>query len=225
LTLDGRITGGTRSDTLHRVPSLFPLFRRKPTDLVQETVTEAVTDESDKRPKGYTPGKGKATPKRPTARGPHEAPPADRKEAAKRMRERERESRAEQRAGMMAGDDRYLLPRDKGPERGLTRDIVDSRRNAGTWFFTLAFIVLVISTFRALPPQVILWANTAWLVVGLLVIGDSILISRKVGKLVRERHPKTEQRMSGLYLYAIMRSLAYRRMRIPRPRVKIGDKV
>jgi Protein of unknown function (DUF3043) len=201
------------------------LFRRKSADLVQDTVTEAVSDESDTRSKGYTPGKGKATPKRPAARGPREALPTDRKEAAKRTREREREARAEQRAGMMAGDDRYLLPRDKGPERALARDVVDARHNAGTWFFTLAFLVLIISTFRALPPQVILWANTLWLVVGFLVNADSVLISRKVGKLVRERYPKTQQRMGGLYMYAIMRSLSYRRMRIPRPRVKIGDKV
>jgi hypothetical protein len=42
---------------------------------------------------------------------------------------------------------------------------------------------------------------------------------------VRERFPKTQQKMSGLYVYAIMRALSYRRMRIPKPRVKIGDKV
>ena len=29
----------------------------------------------------------------------------------------------------MAGEDAYLLPRDKGPVRRYVRDVVDSRRN------------------------------------------------------------------------------------------------
>ena len=36
---------------------------------------------------------------------------------------------------MRAGDERYLLARDRGPERALVRDIVDSRRTVGTCFF------------------------------------------------------------------------------------------
>jgi hypothetical protein len=204
------------------VPSLF---RRKPTELVEDTVTEAAEAETEHHPKAYTPSKGKATPKRPPAQARREGPPADRKEAAKRAREREREARAEQRAGMMAGDERYLLPRDKGPERALARDVVDSRRTAGTWFFSAAFIVLVISSVKVLPQQVIVGANFAWLFLGLLVILDSVLIARKIGKLVKQRYPKTQQRMPGLYVYAIMRALSYRRFRIPKPRVNIGDKI
>jgi hypothetical protein len=204
------------------VPSLF---RRKPTEVVDESLTDTTQTEPERQSKGYTPGKGKATPKRPPAQLRREAPPSDRKEAARRMREKERETRAEQRAGMMAGDERYLLPRDKGPERALARDVVDSRRTAGTWFFSAAFIVLVISSIRALPPQVILAANYAWLLLGFLVVLDSVLIARKIRKLVQERYPKTQQRMGGLYLYAIMRALSYRRFRIPKPRVNIGDKV
>jgi hypothetical protein len=201
------------------------LFRRKPSNLVEETVTEAAPADAEHHPKGYTPAKGKATPKRPPAQAQRQAPPSDRKEAAKRLREKDREARAEQRAGMMAGDERYLLPRDKGPERALARDVVDSRRTAGTWFFSAAFIVLVISSIKALPPAVILGSNFAWLFLGVLVILDSVLIARKINKLVHERYPKTQQRMPGLYVYAIMRALSYRRFRIPKPRVDIGDKI
>jgi Protein of unknown function (DUF3043) len=205
------------------VPSLF---RRKSDRLVEDALTESAPDQVEvQRTRGYTPGKGRATPKRPRAGTGREAPPTDRKEAARRARERERAARSEQRAGMMAGDERYLLPRDKGAERALVRDIVDSRRTAGTWFFSFAFVLLVISSVRALPGEFVLTANLVWLLLGFGVVLDSILICRKINKLVTERYPKYQQRMTSLYLYAIMRALSYRRFRMPKPRVKVGDKV
>jgi hypothetical protein len=208
------------------VPSLF---RRKPADLVEEAVTETSSDQSGAPTrKGYTPSKqelGKITPKRPRAGVAREAPPTDRKEAMRRSREKQRAARDEQRAGMLAGDERYLMPRDQGPERALVRDIVDSRRTAGTFFFSFAFILLAVSMVKALPPQFVLTANLVWLLLGFGVILDSLLICRKINKLVRERYPKTQQRMPGLYMYAVMRSLSYRRFRIPKPRVNVGAKV
>jgi hypothetical protein len=210
------------------VPSLF---RRKPADLVEESVAE-VTEESAPGParaKSYTPSKkdlGVETPRRGSAqrrRGP-EPPPANRREAAKRMREKQRADRAEAMAGMRAGDERYLLARDRGPERALVRDIVDSRRTAGTWFFAGALIVLVGSA-GSMPPAVQVASNLLWVILAVAVVVDSFLISRKIKRLVTERHPKTQQRMGSLYLYGIMRSITFRRMRMPHPRVKIGAKI
>lgn len=211
-----------------RVPSLF---RRKSPDLVQEAVTEVAT-ESDPpavRPKGYTPSKkelGRQTPKRAAAerRRVVEPAPANRREAYKRARERQRAERAEAQAGMRAGDERYLLARDRGPERALVRDIVDSRRTVGTWFFGGALVVLVGSS-SAMPPVVRLISNLVWAALALGVVLDSILISRRIGRLIRERFPDTQQKMRSLYLYAIMRAVSFRRMRIPKPRVDIGDAV
>ncbi|MGC9667236.1 DUF3043 domain-containing protein [Planosporangium sp. 12N6] len=210
------------------------LFRRKSTDLVEAAVAEATSadassaEATEARPKGYTPSKkelGKITPKRPRAGALREAPPADRKEAARRAREKARAARTEQRAGMLAGDERYLMPRDQGPERALVRDVVDSRLTVGTWFFSFAFVLLVVSSMRSLPPQVGLAANLVWLLLGFGVILDVVLMSRKINRLVRERFPKTQQRMGSLYMYAAMRSLSYRRFRIPKPRVSAGAKI
>jgi hypothetical protein len=201
------------------VPSLF---RRK----AEPEPEKPAVEEPRARTKGYTPSKsdlGKQTPKRPPA-NPRRAtkPPANRKEAAQRTRE----ARAEQRAGMMAGDERYLLPRDKGPERALTRDIIDSRFTIGTWFFSFAILLFLGSTLaRAIPPTVLLVLNAVWALLGLAVIVDSFLITRRIRREVLSRYPKTTQRMGGLYIYAIMRAVTYRRMRIPRPRLKIGDKI
>ena len=104
------------------------------------------------------------------------------------------------------------------------RNIVDSRRTVGTWFFAGAIIVLIGSSTR-MPVQVQVAANLLWALLAIGVIADSVLISRKVKKLVTERFPKTSQRMGSLYLYGIMRGLTFRRMRIPKPQVGLGTKV
>ncbi|MEV4812921.1 DUF3043 domain-containing protein [Micromonospora avicenniae] len=197
------------------------LFRRKPTDLADEAVTSVTPDEESEsaRPRGYTPAKGRETPKRPSVgRRPGGAPskPLTKEESRERRRELRAEAAAEFR--------REGGPRDRGPERLLARNVVDSRRNVGTWFFGGALIVLLGSN-AAMPPLVRLISNLLWGVLALGVVVDSILISRKIGKLVRERYPDTGQRMGSLYLYAIMRSITFRRMRTPQPQVNIGDRV
>jgi hypothetical protein len=207
------------------VPSLF---RRKTEDVVDPPAEEAVADKPA-RPKSYTPSKhdlGQVTPKRrETVRRTIEKPPSDRKEQAKRLREKSRQERTEARAGQLAGDQKYLLPRDRGPERALVRDIVDSRRTIGTWFFGLTFVVMLVGFNRALNPSIYLAANLLFLLFALATAVDSYLITRRVQKLVTERFPKTEQRMRSLYFYAIMRGISFRFIRNPKPKVKPGAKI
>ena len=207
-----------------------PLFRRKSEDLVAdatESVQTEAADDSASRPKAYTPSKkelGLVTPKRTSnQRRASEPAPANRREAYKKMRERQRLERAEASAGMRAGDERYLLARDRGPERALVRNIVDSRRTVGTWFFAGAIIVLIGSSTR-MPVAVQVAANLLWAVLAVGVIVDSWLISRKIKRLIAERFPKTTVRTGSLYLYGIMRGLTFRRMRVPKPAIELGGK-
>jgi len=197
------------------VPSLF---RRKSTDLVDEAVSSVTPDETAERPRGYTPAKGRETPKRPTA-GRRPAGPS-----RPLTKEEERERRRQLRAEAASEFRREGGPRDRGPERLLARNVVDSRRTVGTWFFGGALIVLVGSN-AAMPPLVRLISNVLWGALALGVVVDSVLICRKISKLVRERFPKTDQRMGSLFLYAVMRSITFRRMRAPAPQVNLGDKV
>lgn len=206
------------------------LFRRKPADLVEDSAAE-VTPESSaaSRPRSYTPSKkelGVQTPKRSVAqrRRGVDPPPANRREALKRMRAKQRAERAESMAGMRAGDERFLMARDRGPERALVRDIVDSRYTAGTWFFAGAFIVLIGSAGQ-MPLEVQLASNVLFIMLALALVLDGILISQKIKKLVRQQFPQTDQRMGSLYLYGVMRSVTFRRMRIPKPRVKLLQKL
>ncbi|QGN47592.1 DUF3043 domain-containing protein [Micromonospora sp. WMMD558] len=196
------------------------LFRRKSANLVEEATTSVTPEEetTSARPRGYTPAKGRETPKRPAAgRRPATA-------AKPLTKEEQRERRRQLRADAAAEFRREGGPRDRGPERLLARNVVDSRRTVGTWFFGGALIVLIGSN-QAMPPVVQLVSNILWGALAFGVIVDSILISRKIRKLVRERFPNTGQRMGSLYLYAIMRSITFRRMRAPEPRVNIGDPI
>ena len=201
------------------------LFKRKPAEPI---VDESAQPAEEARPKSYTPSKrelGKETTKRPAeGRRRAEPPPANRREAMKRAREKNAQDRAERRAGMMSGDDRYLLARDKGPERALVRDIVDRRLTVGTWFFGGALLVLIGSS-TAMPPIVQTVSNLLWAALAIGTLLDSVLLGREVRNKVRERYPKSEQRMMSLYLYATMRGLTFRKLRVPKPRVKIGTKI
>ncbi|HEX6967705.1 MAG TPA: DUF3043 domain-containing protein [Micromonosporaceae bacterium] len=199
-------------------------FRRKSTDLVEDAVTEVTAEEkiAETRSRRRTPSKrelGKATPKRPPAnpRIAASTKPLTKQEAREQRRRLRAEAAEEYR--------REGGPRDRGPERALVRDIVDSRRTIGTWFFAGALIVLIGANPQVMPPIVVLASELAWAALGIGVIIDSVLISRRVKKLVHQRFPKTQERMGSLYLYAIMRAITFRRMRVPTPRVKIGDPV
>jgi hypothetical protein len=208
--------GRRRAATLQRVPSLF---RRKSASLVEDPVTEVTPGEdSVTRPRGYTPGKGRVTPKRPAAgrRPGGAAVPATKEEA----RQRRRELRAQQAEEFR----REGGPRDRGPERALARDVVDSRRTVGSMFFGGAMLVLV-GSMQGMPPVVRLASDVLWVALAVALVVDSVLISRRIRKLVRQRFPKSTERLGSLYFYAIMRSISFRRMRAPVPRVDVGDPI
>lgn len=196
------------------IPSLEPVVALEPADSPRSAS------------KGYTPSKrelGKVTPKRrETTKRTVEPPPANRREAFRRMREKDKAERLERREAMMAGDERYLLARDRGPERALVRDIVDSRHTIGTWFFGGAMVVLIGSSLP--QPQIRMASNLLWALLAIATVLDSVLLGRQVRKLVPERFPDSQLSLPRLYLYAAMRGVTFRRMRVPRPRIKIGTR-
>ena len=202
---------------------MVSLFRRKSDAVVDEPTSAEEEAAEVARTRSYTPSKrelGKQTPTRPGASrrpgGAPAGPPLTKDEQRDKRRQLRQEASAEYR--------RQGGPRDRGPEKALARDVIDSRRTAGTFFFGGALLVLLGSN-RAMPPTVQLVSNVLWVVLAVAVIVDGILISRKIKRLVRERFPKSTERMGSLYFYAIMRSFTFRRMRVPGPRVAIGDKV
>lgn len=204
------------------------------TDLAEADAQAAETEaEEVRRPRGYTPSKkelGKATPKRPSphVRRPGTAPAAKSrkdltKEEKQELREARRARRREITEGMRRGDPQFLSARDQGPERALARDVVDSRRTVGTWFFGGALVVLIGSSSAI--AEAVLVANALFVLLALALTVDSVLLCRKAKKLIRQRHPESTARMGSLYLYIVMRSITFRRMRVPLPRKNIGEPV
>ncbi len=174
-----------------------------------------------------TSGKGRPTPKRSVAQGrrpgPPPPPPTTRKEAYKRMRETQASRRAESRAGMARGDDSYLPARDRGPVRKLVRDMVDSRRNIGSFFLLIAGIALI----GTIVPSLVVRAYASYVLFGffLILIVDSVILSRKVKAKVAERFPDGSVKTKGVVWYAISRSTMIRRWRFPKPEVPLGAQV
>jgi hypothetical protein len=200
------------------------LFSKKTDATSADSIPAEVAESDAITRRSYTPGKGKATPKRTEAqRRKAEPPPANRREALKRSREKARAERAEANAGRLAGDERYFLPRDKGPERALVRDLVDSRRTVGPYFFVGAFVLLILTMVP--DYRIALLANAVWLALAAMMIVDTFFICRRVKKIVKERFPKTTEKMGSLYFYAGMRALSLRKLRLPKPRVNIGAKI
>ncbi|GAA4251075.1 DUF3043 domain-containing protein [Dactylosporangium darangshiense] len=205
------------------------LFRRKSEEPAASVAVSDAEADSSLGAKGVTPSKrdlGQKTPKRVVAgRRVAEPPAANRREAAKRLREKQRQERVEAREGMANGEERFLLARDKGPVRRLVRDIVDSRRTIGTFFFGTTFLVMIVGFNRSLNQSIYTAANALFFLMLLATAIDGFMISRKVKKLVQERFPDAKERMGSLYLYAIMRSISFRFIRNPKPQVKVGQSI
>lgn len=189
----------------------------------------------------YTPGKGRPTPSRRQAenrrRGPVAPPPTNRSEARARKKElkstlskeekralstERREKRLRQRERMMAGDEAYLMPRDKGPARRYTRDIVDARRNFAGLFMPFAILLIVL---MFLVPQAAALTNLILVAFVVLMAVDGVILGRMVNRRVAERFPESGDGGFKLGWYAFTRAMQLRKMRAPKPMVSPGDEV
>jgi hypothetical protein len=169
-----------------------------------------------------TAGKGRPTPKRSEAerrrRQPYTAP-SDRKEANRQYRQREREARGRKLQGMQRGEQWALPPRDRGAVKALARDYVDSRRRLSE-FYMYGLLVMLVLLFvpnpliRGIVPLIVIAAI-------LIMLVEGIFIGYRVRVLSQQRLPEESTR--GVRMYAAMRALQIRRLRVPKPRVKPGE--
>jgi hypothetical protein len=216
------------------------LGRKKDTSGASTAAPEEDVQASAERT-GTTAPKGKPTPKRNQGkRGPVAPAPMTAAEARRRRKEvggpkltreeRKAESVARRadmagrREKMMAGEDAYLLPRDKGPVRRFVRDVVDSRRNVLGLFMPSALgLIFVMLAVPSVAVQRLL--SPAMLVLVVIMVIDAFIVGRKVNRLVDQKFPENTERGWKLGFYAASRASQLRRMRAPRPQVNRGDSV
>jgi DUF3043 family protein len=169
-----------------------------------------------------TAGKGRPTPKRSDAerrrRQPYTAP-KDRKEASRTSRDRQRADRTRRMEAVRRGEEWALPPRDRGPVKALARDYVDSKRRVSEYYM-YGLLVLLVLLFI---PSVVVKSIVPVLVLSAVVVMaiEGVFIGRRVKALAAQRLPGESTR--GLGLYAGMRALQIRRLRVPKPRVNPGD--
>jgi hypothetical protein len=197
------------------------VFRRSSQDAPADAVTLEKPDEA-LRPDAEA-KKGRPTPKRSEAEANRRGRayvPKDRKEAAKTARGQDRSERERQRAAMLSGDETHMPARDKGPVRRFARDYVDARLTAAEWFLPFAVVILLLSVTK--NTQLKFLSLVLWVVIILLMVCHSIFLTFGLRKQLATRFP--DKSSKGAVAYMLIRSLQMRRLRLPKPQVKRGQK-
>ncbi|GGU19346.1 DUF3043 domain-containing protein [Streptomyces lavendofoliae] len=197
------------------------MFRSRSKD--EKAPTDQVTADLSKQPRDPQAPKGRPTPKRSeaqTQRRRAQTVPTDRKEAMRRQREARRADLAKQRQALASGDERYLPARDKGPVRRFVRDFVDSRFCVAEFFLPMAVVILILSSLPNTQLKNI--SLLLWLAVIALIVVDSVGIWLRLKKQLNTRFPNEPKR--GAVAYGLMRTLQLRRLRLPKPQVKRGER-
>jgi hypothetical protein len=169
-------------------------------------------------------GKGRPTPSRKEAEAAAKArakAPRNRKAAAAAQRSQRAESSRKVREAMKTGDERYFLPRDKGPERRFVRDYVDARFS----FLELmipAMLVTLVMGYSGIPALQRV-SNLMLFGMFLLIIIDILTIRWRLRRELVRRFPSETHK--GTTWYAVSRSMQMKFMRLPKPQVKIGERL
>lgn len=164
-----------------------------------------------------TSGKGRATPTRKEREAANLKPLVGNKskEARAAARIQQRDSRLKARAAMMAGDEKYLLGRDQGPQRKIAREIIDGRYTLIEGLMPLMVLFLLVTSFT--PPS----ANniiTLVMIIALVVVSiEASLMHRMIGARIKEKMGASTKMQKGTWFYVFTRGMQPRPLRIPKP--------
>lgn len=191
--------------------------RKKEEPSAQDSVDQLAADAAAKGP-----GKGTPTPKRKDQEAARKRPlvPTDRKASKEAERAAIQEQRLRMRQALDTGDERYLPLRDKGPQKRFARDFVDARFNLGEYLMFGALAFVVVSFIIPQSSDALTYVLVAFWVMFLAVFVDVFILSRKLRKALAAKFGEIER---GTVWYGSMRSLQFRKLRLPKPLVNRGE--
>jgi Protein of unknown function (DUF3043) len=200
-------------------PEGFTVFRRSKSE-----APPAETDADQADQAGKVSGKGRPTPTRKEAEAAAKARakvPRTRKEQAAAQRLARSQNSSKMREAMKTGEERHLPARDRGPVKRFIRDYVDSRFS----FVELMIPVLLVTTVMAWSgsASVASYGNAILFGMLLLIVVDMLRLRFKLRREITTRFPEADTK--GTTYYAVMRSLQMKFMRMPKAKVKIGQKL
>lgn len=166
-------------------------------------------------------GKGRPTPSRRQAQAANARPivGSHDKELRKQQRQTQNEARERARAGMMAGDERFLTQRDRGPQRRFVRDYVDARWSAGELLIPVMVIFLIVALFPGWVQVYGVFFVWAFL---FFAIVDAVLLTFRLKRKLGEKFGVNNVQ-PGFKWYGAMRAMQFRMLRMPKPQVKRGQ--
>jgi hypothetical protein len=188
--------------------------------LFRRTKSEAEAEVVEVKPGG----KGRPTPTRKEAEALAKAKaraPRNRKEMAARARQVKSENSRTVREAMKTGDEKYLLPRDKGPVRRFVRDYIDSRFSIVELLIPLLVVTMILGYSG--NPSLVSASYLIMMATFLFVIVDMVVLRFRLRKELTRRFPN--ESVKGATYYAIIRSLQMKFMRMPKAKVKIGQEL
>lgn len=187
--------------------------------MARRTTTPEATAASDSSEHDESLGKGRPTPTRKEREEARKQPivPKDRKLAARTDRAKQASERERARAGIAAGDERYLPARDKGEQRRYVRDYVDARWSVGEFLIPIVVVMLIATVIPVTAIQQ--WAEAAvWAFFAITII-DVVILGFRLRSRLSAKFGTVER---GVRWYATMRVIQLRMIRLPKPQVARG---
>ena len=164
-----------------------------------------------------TTGKGRATPTRKEREAANLKPLVGNrsKESRANNRIQQREARLKARAAMMAGDEKYLLGRDQGPQRKIAREIIDGRYTLIEGLMPLMVLFLLVTSVTTEAANNII---TLVMILALVVVSvEATLMHRIIASRIKEKLGGTTKMQKGTWFYVFTRGMQPRPLRIPKP--------
>jgi hypothetical protein len=169
-------------------------------------------------------GKGRPTPTRKEREAANKRPLVGNrsKEARQAARDAQRAEREKARKLALAGDERYLLPRDRGPQRKIIRDVLDNRYTLIEGLMPLMVLFLLVTSFTDDRAKDVI---TVVMILALFAVSlEAAIINRKSAAKIREKLGEDTKLQRGNYFYTVTRGMQPRPLRLPKPGPRKNNK-